>query len=272
MNIVYATDGSIGSVVAGDLLARLALEPGDRIEVLAFCGDESASERVTAGPREALHGTRAVFSFRTLSGDLAQQLLQAVSAMGADLVVLGAISEPGPGRSFTWPLVERLVRHSPASILIARPPAYGLARTLAAVDPSPAAARVVEVAAAFPLPPASELRLVTVLPPEGSAAGIAPVLWSSLSGELEHELRAQWEAAESHLREMAAPLREAGRLVSAEVMRGEPGAALVTLARSETADLVVVGSRPERSVDLLVLGSVAGHVARHAACSVLVAR
>jgi nucleotide-binding universal stress UspA family protein len=53
-------------------------------------------------------------------------------------------------------------------------------------------------------------------------------------------------------------------------MTGYPGAKLAELARSERADLVVVGSRSGRSAQEYFMGSVADTVVKHAPCSVLV--
>jgi len=54
------------------------------------------------------------------------------------------------------------------------------------------------------------------------------------------------------------------------VWEGEPAEAIVEAARSEAADLIVLGSRPRTNLRRLVLGSVSSEVARRAPCEVLV--
>jgi len=58
--------------------------------------------------------------------------------------------------------------------------------------------------------------------------------------------------------------------VTAEVVEGHAGRVLVD--RSRSADLLVVGSRGHGGFDGLALGSVSGHCAEHARCSVMIVR
>lgn len=67
-------------------------------------------------------------------------------------------------------------------------------------------------------------------------------------------------------------LRDAGWSTEARVVKGDPRDALVDLATSMRADLIVVGSHGRTGLAKLVLGSVATHVVTHAPCSVLVVK
>jgi nucleotide-binding universal stress UspA family protein len=73
--------------------------------------------------------------------------------------------------------------------------------------------------------------------------------------------------AETLVEEEVAGLDTTGVPVTATAARGQPGPVLVRLA--EAADLLVVGSCGSQPLAGLLLGSVAQHVARHAACPVL---
>lgn len=53
---------------------------------------------------------------------------------------------------------------------------------------------------------------------------------------------------------------------------GDPRTVLIETARSEHADLVVVGSHGRTGLAKLLIGSVASHVVTHAPCSVLVVK
>jgi universal stress protein A len=57
--------------------------------------------------------------------------------------------------------------------------------------------------------------------------------------------------------------------VSARVVQGLPGPAIVEAASSEPFDLIVMGTHGRTGVDRIVSGSVAEHVMRHAPCAVL---
>jgi nucleotide-binding universal stress UspA family protein len=56
------------------------------------------------------------------------------------------------------------------------------------------------------------------------------------------------------------------------VWTGEPGESIVEAARSEDADVVLVGAHSRGTLGRLLMGSVSEHVARHAPCPVLIVR
>jgi nucleotide-binding universal stress UspA family protein len=70
----------------------------------------------------------------------------------------------------------------------------------------------------------------------------------------------------------AARLLDAGLVARGMMKRGDPRIVLEETARSEQADLVVVGSHGRSGIKRLFLGSVASHVVTHAPCPVLVVK
>ena len=76
------------------------------------------------------------------------------------------------------------------------------------------------------------------------------------------------EHVEHVLAEAQAAAEAAGVDATVHAPVGAPGSALVQVAASEGADLVVVGNRGMRGVRR-VLGSVPNHVTHHASCAVL---
>ncbi len=67
-------------------------------------------------------------------------------------------------------------------------------------------------------------------------------------------------------------LQAAGITAESRVLQGDAREVLVDVARSEGAELVVVGSHGRTGLAKLVLGSVAAHVVGHAPCSVMVVK
>jgi hypothetical protein len=67
-------------------------------------------------------------------------------------------------------------------------------------------------------------------------------------------------------------LRESGFSTESRILAGDPREVLVQVARSERADLLVVGSRGRTGLTKLMLGSVSSHVVTHSPCSVLVVK
>jgi nucleotide-binding universal stress UspA family protein len=58
--------------------------------------------------------------------------------------------------------------------------------------------------------------------------------------------------------------------VTAMLVRGDPGQALLTTAREQAADLIVVGSRGINTLSGRLLGSVPSDVSQRASCDVLI--
>jgi nucleotide-binding universal stress UspA family protein len=88
-------------------------------------------------------------------------------------------------------------------------------------------------------------------------------------GEMPDEAR---EAADACLAEAADQLRADGVEVKTHCMRGDPAAALIHVAESTDANLIVVGSRGMHGSRRFLLGSVPNRVSHHAPCSVMIVR
>ena len=67
-------------------------------------------------------------------------------------------------------------------------------------------------------------------------------------------------------------MRGSGFKTNSRVVTGDARFALIDAAKSEHADLLVVGSRGRTGLSKLLLGSVASHAVTHAPCSVLVVK
>ncbi len=62
------------------------------------------------------------------------------------------------------------------------------------------------------------------------------------------------------------------KVASVELVDGEPGTALLRVAKAREADLIVIGAHRNVSIAERLLGTVATHVVRHAASEVLIVR
>lgn len=273
MKIVFATDGSPGARGAAGFLSQLVLTAEDTLCVLSVDPlARGGGRNVFAETQAALGDTPARLEEVARAGSPAQQIVEYARESEADLIALGAMGETGLARFFIGSVAERVLRHAHTHVLVARPVRFGLQRALVGVDPSPFAERVVEVAAALPLPAATEARLVTVMPATETLVGAAPMVWAALSGELEGMLDAEQEEREQRLKALAGIVKNRQRRVSAEIQRGDPATELLHAVDKEQADLLIVGSHGEGGVDRYLLGSVSERAARHAHCSVLVVR
>ena len=81
------------------------------------------------------------------------------------------------------------------------------------------------------------------------------------------------DAAERAVREAVAFATDEGaRVVGAKLMDGDAAAALIQVAHSEGADLLVIGAIRDRSIAERLLGTVASEVVKRAQCDVLIVR
>jgi nucleotide-binding universal stress UspA family protein len=116
----------------------------------------------------------------------------------------------------------------------------------------PAGTRVIALSAAAP---------VFVGPGEAAA----PMVVEQLNeGQVEYHRNVAAQAASE--------LRKAGLDVEPRSPASDPRTAILEAAKSEKADLIVVGSHGRSGLAKLLLGSVASHVVTHAHCNVLVVK
>jgi nucleotide-binding universal stress UspA family protein len=105
-----------------------------------------------------------------------------------------------------------------------------------------------------------------VPPPSLTEPGLVPMP----SGDLTEELEREQNAAAAVLDEAVGQVDVGGVEVEALLVETAAGDALVDAA--DGADLVVVGSHGRGGLASALLGSVSGHVVRHAPCPVVILR
>ncbi|HYM82741.1 MAG TPA: universal stress protein [Candidatus Dormibacteraeota bacterium] len=88
-------------------------------------------------------------------------------------------------------------------------------------------------------------------------------------GQRVDQVRSQREQVAQELVEQG---RRMGVAVSFLIWEGDPGESIIEAARSEAADLIIVGSHGRGAVGRFLIGSVSDHVVRNASCPVLVVR
>lgn len=144
-------------------------------------------------------------------------------------------------------------------------------KILLATDGSDTARVATEFLMGFPLPPATEVLVMTV---------IREVLKGD---ELEHLNDEQRETfgrviqeaeAEGHrlLAEETARLRQAGFVANSRLCHGDPAEEIVRLASDENCHLIAAGAHGLSGVKRFLLGSVSDRVLEYSPCSVLIVK
>lgn len=187
-------------------------------------------------------------------GAPARKLRELAEQAGAAAIVIGSSHRSALGRVFAGTTAERLLHGAPCPVLVA-PRGYRggeLHTILVGHDGGEESQAALDAALAT----GARVRLVRVIAPTvtGSQAAIAGAWIPPL--EIERESRELFE-------------KEFGGLegVERELLLGDPVGELA--ARSEHADLLLLGSRGHGPHSSVLLGSVSGALVRKAACPVM---
>ena len=276
MQVIYATDGSEGSLAAARLLVRLPLGADCRLTLLTVAPPGEAVQRdvLLASTRDALGECMVDLEVQVRHGSPAVEILEAADEQSPDLLVLGAGGRGAIARFLIGSVADRVARHAACPVLIARPLRNQLQRLVVGIDGSPGAARAVETLQRLPLPEGSEIRLVAVLPSLEDLMLTSRWLPLPLMGRQDAEavLGSLRQAAQESLTRQVPALEAAGRRAVTEVRRGDPAVTLIQTAEDEEADLIVTGAQGHDVVERFLMGSVSDKVLRYAPCSVLIAK
>lgn len=191
---------------------------------------------------------------------------------GADLLVVGQHGDrPRPWKPLGT-TAERLVRSSPVPVLVAtNPGATAPRRMLAPVDVSDTTPNVLAWARFLAESFNGEVTVMHVL--SGGAYSHVVAMGEVLTGEDEvaaEQLRGVMRDAGVRWLEKLASTGIGQERATAAVTFGWPGDAIVTMAASMQAELIVVGRRGRSALAAAVLGSTVSTVLYGAQCPVLV--
>jgi nucleotide-binding universal stress UspA family protein len=262
MSIVCGTDYSAKAAEAGTVAALLAARIQEPL-ILLYALDDLADFRVDAEaarayesvfelakqrlPAEAerLRGFGATVEEVFVTGAADEALVSRATRADARLIVLASTGRRGVSRWLLGSVAERTVRSSLVPVLVVRAPAPLEAwlrgerplRIIVATDLSPTSDLAIRWAMA----------LRAIAPCHITVAHAATTTNPHEAQALERDLRRrmdEWAAAEIHV------------MVNSET--GPAGRHLATLAATEQADLLVLGTRQRTGVDRLWCGTVAG--------------
>lgn len=233
--------------------------PGDMIQAMV----DDSKQRLDAAVRDAsLAGAKRVTG-TLLTGVPWAEIVEGLEKEGCDLCVMGTHGRSGLPRILLGSVAEKVVRHSPCSVLVVRPDSdvQPFAHALVPTDLSASANDALELAAGL-VRPDGALTLLHVLE--------LPV---PFSGALPAELACDVDGhAAAALGKAAARLAPRVRTRTCTRMGYAGVQILATLDEDRSLDLVVMGSHGRTGIKRALIGSVAEKIVRHARCPVLVAR
>lgn len=296
MKILLATDGSVHARTASELLKRLPLPSHVELTVMTVFSQEKQlypdEMLITNETQDMLHQWREAelkaaqqrlsdeveaFAYlgwaittRVDEGHVAQQILQAADELDVGLIAIGARGLSAIKRFLLGSVSEKVMRHAPCSVLIARSAdeetSADAMRILVAYDASPAAQAAIDMLEAWPLSSEQQVHLITVL-----------ALITYYRMDILQQLSAEWQEekrdAQAGLERAANRLRRATPHVTSGLQEGsDPSQLIIDAATEINASLLMLGHAGKSGIERFVLGSVANRVVHHAPCSVLLVR
>ena len=284
MRVLLAQDGSAGADLAAGLVAALTW-PRDSIVRLVGVLEADLppfpDRRIDGDPApvdpglglDAMLEAAALplerqdvkIERKVLRGRPATAIAEEAAAFEADLIITGTRGRRFISSLLVGSVASEVVDRAPCPVLVAR--AATIRRVLLATDGSPASSAATEVLARWPIFREARVRVLSV-------ATTAP--WNaprnaSLRGTDEVDVPEDAEHREI-AGSAASRLIDAGVNAVAEVRAGDPATSIVDIARSQSVDLIVVGSRGRTGLKRTLLGSVARAVLYSADASVLIVR
>jgi nucleotide-binding universal stress UspA family protein len=302
MKILLATDGSAHAQTASEFLKRLPLPADVELTVMTVLSQErqvypdemlitdeihdllrqwraaeqKAAQQRLAHEAEGFASLGWAVTTRVEEGHVAEQILRLADGLDIDLIAVGARGLSAIKRFLLGSVSEKVMRHATCSVLIARTAdeqtavsrqqADDTMRILVAYDTSPAAQTAIDMLQAWPLPPAQQIHLITVL-----------TLITYYRMDLLQQLSAEWleekRNAQANLERAANRLRRSTPNITMTLEEGtDPGQIIIDAAIDFNAALLMLGHAGKSGIERIVLGSVANRVVHHAPCSVLLVR
>jgi nucleotide-binding universal stress UspA family protein len=208
------------------------------------------------------------------SGSPAHEILKKAEDWAPDLIGLGSQGHSRLGRFLLGSVSQKIVNEAHCSVRVARGTAWkdgSPVRILVGLDGSWASSAAVHSISMRMWPPASEVRLITVVDPPTAGVG------SPMHGLVRKDISASVAGVPVWVQEFVEAatkkLRAAELVVSSKIEEGDPKQLIVANAEEWGAECIFIGASCRRQpFEQLLLGSVATAVVSRAHCSVEVVR
>lgn len=293
--LLLATDGSQGSAVAADYAFALAgawgasltvvnvlecppgLDPQNPVNQLYLTElmKQATGELAMLKARAVDRGISA--HTRIVTGIPSEEVLAVATQEDPDLIIVGTRGRTGLVHVLLGSTAERIIRSAPCPVLAARAQPYGeeqavgsrrdpthLERILVPVDFSDCSLDALEYAALIAQRSKAALILLHVLEP------------ISYGLDFTFPRKAKRESIKAghtrRLSDLVSALLSAGVPSEFLMVGGLPIDSILDAARTQTADLIVMGTHGRRGLSHALFGSIAESVLRKSSCPVLMVR
>lgn len=272
---LFTAVSDLGPLVPDPVLSGWQWTPGAEQEA-AYAAELNAARAALQQVVTQQPDSGTTWSVEVALGDPASQILQAIAQRQPDLVVMATHGRGAFGRTLFGSVADRIVRNSPAPVLLVRPgstPAperAAIARLLVPLDGSALAEAALPVATALarslgvPIHVVRATNSAKVLATLGGGgpfpAAPPAAIYEQLGTDLEND-------ATTYLSGVATGLQAEGIAATWEVRDGSPYAEIASAVKP--GDLLVMTSHGRSGVMRWLLGSVAEKLVRDAPAPVL---
>lgn len=227
------------------------------------------------GVKDRMARRGVVVQTRITSGIPSQEVLAAAEAGQVDLVVVGTRGRTGLEQVLLGSTAERIIRAAPCPVLAVRGTGHAaggqsgddsvaVRRLLVPIDFSDCSADALEYAVLVAQRTKASIRLLHVLEPVSYGLDFTLV---HTAQRQEHR-----ERITARLQGFASAIEAAQVTADSQLRGGLPSDSILEAAKTEAADLIVMGTHGRRGLSHAVWGSVAESVLRQAPCPVLTVR
>ena len=207
------------------------------------------------------------------------RILALATALPADLIVMGTHGASGFEHFVLGSVTEKVLRKAVCPVLTVPPraqtrSALPFTRILCAVDFSESSLAALTMALAFAQEADAHLAILHVLdwPIEEPVAASTEVPAGGPIFDLQRYRRALESDARARLATLVPDEVRNWCSPEVSVAHGKPYSEILKAANEDRADLIVLGVRGRRTLDLALFGSTANQVVRQASCPVLTVR
>jgi len=208
------------------------------------------------------------------SGSPAREILKKANVWSPDLIAVGAQGHSALGRFVLGSVSLKVVNEAHCSVRVARGTAWkngAPVRILVGLDGSTGSSAAVQAIAMRMWPPASEVRLITVV--DAPTALLGATMYRPARKEVSISLAYLPTWLRESVEAATQKLRAAELAVSTKIEQGDPKKIIVANAEEWGAECIFIGaSCNHQPLEQLLLGSVATAVVSRAHCSVEVVR
>lgn len=295
LNVLLAYDGSEHSHAAISFLCELcsnAKKPSPTAEIFVLAvftplqaGDQGPLRDALQWAHDFLESKCFQVRSEMVLGYPAEKIIEYAEKINPDLIVLGAKGLRSTLGILLGGVAQQVVEYASCPVLVVRAPYIGLKRLLFVTDGSACSQLAADYVAHFPLPSATELRAMHVLPPLPITPSpeyfartypLAPeviTVYPPPSSEDEKSWLAEEEAQGKAILEQTVRLfRHQGIEATPILLRGDTATEIINYVENNKIDLIVSGSRGLSQVKGWLLGSVSRKLVHYSGCSVLVVR